>query len=106
MLQGVEETARWTLSKIEAIRDLIDETAAMVRTKLPKIYSRELVDAIFLQPYCRIADIVDAGIAKRQAASRYLKSLAKVGLLEEHEEGREKLWLHTDLIQLLRRSTD
>jgi Fic family protein len=101
MLRGVEETARWTVEKIEAIRSLIEKTADSVRAQLPKIYSRELVDTIFLQPYCRIADLVDAGIAKRQAASRYLKSLAKIGILEEHEEGREKLWLHTELLRLL-----
>ncbi|MHC4940044.1 MAG: protein adenylyltransferase Fic [Planctomycetota bacterium] len=103
MLRGVEETAHWTLAKIEAIRALIDRTIHTVRTNLPKIYSRELIDAIFLQPYCRIANLVDAGIAKRQAASRYLKALANAGVLEEHEEGRDKLWLHTELLRLLTR---
>ncbi len=101
ILRGVEETALWTLTKIEAMRALIDATITHVRTALPKIYSRELVDAIFLQPYCRIADIVDSGIAKRQAASRYLKALTKIGILEEHEDGREKVWLHVELLRLL-----
>jgi hypothetical protein len=47
-----------------------------VRTRLPKIYTRELVDVIFEQPYCRIGNLVDKGIAQRQAASRYLHDLA------------------------------
>lgn len=42
------------------------------RKQLPVIYSRELVDVIFEQPYSRIGNLVDRGIAKRQAASRYL----------------------------------
>lgn len=35
--------------------------------------TRELVDVIFEQPYCRIANLVDKGVGQRQAASRYLK---------------------------------
>ena len=52
-----------------------------VRTAAPKIYTRELVDAIFEQPYCRIANLVQAGIAKRQTASIYLGKLANLGVL-------------------------
>ena len=51
ILQGVVETARWTT----AIRALSEHTLEVVRTRLPKIYSRELVDVIFEQPYCRIS---------------------------------------------------
>jgi len=38
---------------------------------------------LFKQPYCRIANVVDAGLAKRQTASVYLKSLAEIGVLRE-----------------------
>jgi len=104
MLRGVAETSRWTLAKIAAIRELAEETLALVRTELPKIYSRELVDVVFEQPYCRIANLVEAGIVKRQAASRYLKALASLGIIEERSYGREKLYVHTKLLALLTRS--
>jgi Fic family protein len=68
---------------------------------LPKIYSRELVDVIFEQPYCRISDVVNKGIAKRQAASRYLKELTEKGVLKEITAGKEKLFIHPKLMQLL-----
>jgi len=103
VLRGIEETARWTLAKIEALHELREETAALVRSKRRKIYGRELVDTIFRRPYCRIADLVGAGVAQRQAASRYLKALADLGLLEERKEGREKFWVHTRLLALLAR---
>lgn len=70
MLRAVEETAMWTTAKIGAIRTLAAHTTEHVRRQLPKIYSRELVDIVFEQPYCRIANLVEAGIAERQAASR------------------------------------
>ena len=101
MLRAVEETANWTTSKIIAIRELSDSTAALVRDRLPKVYSRELVDVIFEQPYCRIANLVDKRIAQRQAAARYLKSLVEIGVLREQQVGKEKLFINPRLMQLL-----
>ncbi|MEX2308891.1 MAG: Fic/DOC family N-terminal domain-containing protein [Pirellulales bacterium] len=101
VLKGVEETARWTTAKIEAIRLLSTHTAEYVRTIRPKIYSRELVDLIFALPYCRIQNLMSAKIAKRQTASVYLKQLVEIGVLEERAVGREKLFIHPKLMQLL-----
>jgi Fic family protein len=101
MLEAVRETARWTLAKIEAIRKLADTTTHRVRDSLPKIYSRELIDELFTQPYCRIDNLVQAAVAKRQTASRYLKLLAEMGVLEERSVGREKVFVHSALLGLL-----
>ncbi len=101
MLEGVRETSDWTLLKIQAMKELAETTAARVRSELPKIYSRELVDVVFSQPYCRIENLVQAGVAKRQAASRYLKLLVKMGILTERKAGREKLFLNSALLDLL-----
>ncbi|MBK7686394.1 MAG: Fic family protein [Rhodocyclaceae bacterium] len=101
LLRGVEDTARWTTLKISAIRSLSALTIAHVRQAAPKVYSRELVDLIFDLPYCRIQNIVDKQIAGRQAASRYLKQLAEIGVLREVMLGREKLFIHPKLLQLL-----
>jgi Fic family protein len=101
MLEAVAETATWTTEKIAAIRALADHTAQFVRARLPKIYTRELVDLLFEQPYCRIANVERKGLAKRQTASRYLKLLVEIGVLEERQVGREKLFVHPKLMGLL-----
>ena len=101
MLEGVEETALWTTAKIAAIRELAAQTATFVRCVAPAVYSFELVNLIFERPYCRIGDLEVAGIAKRQAASRYLKQLVSIGVLEERTVGREKLFVHPKFLQLL-----
>ena len=106
MLRAVEDTAAWTTAKIGAVRNLADETAGYVRAKLPKIYSHELVNVIFEQPYCRIADLVRAGIAGRQAAARYLKALISIGVLAGQAFGKEKLFVHPKLIDLLTRDSN
>jgi len=106
MLRGVEETAAWTTAKIGAVRKLAADTLEYVRRAAPKIYSRELVDLIFEQPYCRIANLVDADIAGRQAASRYLKALVAAGVLREQAFGKEKLFVHPKLMNLLTRDSN
>jgi len=101
MLTAVAETSRWTLSKLEAIRALHQATREHVQAGLPKAYSAELVECLFVRPYCRISNLVDAGIAQRQAAARYLQQLVGIGVLEEEKRGREKLFLNTRLLELL-----
>ena len=101
MLEALEQTAQWTGNKVRAIRHLLEETCAFVRARRPKVYSRELVEMTFVQPYCRIANLTDAGIAKRQTASVYLKALADIGVLQEEKVGREKLFLHPKFLGLL-----
>jgi Fic family protein len=101
ILRAVDETARWTSERIRAIERLMRETAEYVRAEARGVYSRELVELIFVQPYCRIKNVVDAGIAQRQTAAVYLKQLCDVGVLEEVKVGREKLFINPRLMQLL-----
>lgn len=101
ILRGVEETCNWTTEKIKAIRELMEHTAGFTQTSLPKIYTWELVELLFKQPYCRIQNLVDAGIAKRQTASVYLKQLCDIGILKEVKSGRENIFVHPKYIELL-----
>jgi len=101
MLKGVHETATWTINKINAIHALMAHTTEHVRAQVPKIYSRELVELVFIQPYCRIQNIVEAGLGNRQTASVYLKALVDIGVLNEEKVGREKLFIHPKYMKLL-----
>ena len=101
MLDAVAETARWTTAKIEAIRTLEQRARDYIRTQRPKSYTRELVEVIFTQPYCRIQNMVDAGIGQRQAAARHLRALVEIGVLREQRVGKEVLFLHPAYLRLL-----
>lgn len=105
VLAGTRETADWTTGKIRAIHDLMTHTAEYARTRAAKIYSRELVELVFVQPYCRIQNIVDAALGNRQTASVYLKTFAEIGILKEMKVGREKLFIHPKFIALLTSET-
>lgn len=106
ILRGVEETAIWTSAKIAATRTLFEATSDYVRRKLPKIYSHELVSLIFELPYCRISNLTEVGIAKRQTASVYLKNLVEIGVLTEVAVSKEKLFLHPKFLKLLTTDTN
>ena len=105
MLGAIEETARWTTAKVRAMRTLLRHATMLVRDRAPKIYSRELVEIVFAQPYCRIGNLVEAGLAKRQTASTYLAKLTQIGLLTTVKSGREKLFIHRALLDLLASET-
>lgn len=102
LLKGVEQTAAWTTDKIHAIHALLLDTATYVQERAPKVYSRELIELIFVQPYCRIQNLVETGIAQRQTASAYLKTLCDVGVLQEVKAGRDKVFVHPKFVDLLR----
>jgi Fic family protein len=101
MLKAVELTAIWTMHKIRAIRTLMDQATELMRTGAPKVYSRELVELLFTKPYCRISDLEERNIAKRQSASKYLKELVAIGMLIEEKSGRDKIYLHRTYMDLL-----
>ena len=101
MLEAVRSTAQWTTAKIDAICALMESTRERLRQAAPKTYSYELVDLIFTQPYCRIGNLVEQGIAQRQTASKILKELASLGILREVTLGREKAFINVALMRLL-----
>ncbi len=101
MLTAVEETSLWTTAKIRAIGDLMDATVDYVSRASPKIYSRELVEVIFTQPYSRIGNIVEAKLGNRKTASKHLKELVAKGVLDERQEGRENIYINVRFLELL-----
>jgi Fic family protein len=101
MLGGVEETSLWTIGRIRAIRELLDATIEKCRVELPKVYSKELIELIFRQPYCKISFVVEAGIAERKTASAYLRELERIGLLQGEKRGRETVYRHPALLMVL-----
>jgi len=102
MLNAVQQTSSWTVKKVNAILKLMEATREYMQNEAPKIYSSELVDVLFNQPYCRIANLEKAKIAKRQTGALYLKQLANIGVLEERKVGRENIYINSRYIRLLK----
>ena len=58
MLAAVRETAASSTAKIQAVRNLLDRDGRPDPVGPAEIYSRELAEIIFVNPDCRIADLV------------------------------------------------
>ena len=101
ILNGVEETSKNTIELIKQIQKEMESYKEEFITKLPKIYSDELLDSLFFEVYTRINYIEDRCGVTRQTAATYLNGLVKANLLEFEKIGRESIYKNTRLIELL-----
>jgi Fic family protein len=101
MLQAIENTAIETRIRIQAIHEAMSQAKDIIKQAAPKMYSHELVEVIFSQPYTRISFLEEKGLAKRQTASSYLKRLEELGLMVSVKVWRETLYLNPKLMELL-----
>lgn len=101
MLETVKHTAALTLEKVNTIYESYLSVIDEVKTKAPDIYSHELIEVIFNQPYCKIAILEEKKIASRNTASKYLRRLESLGILESEQVGRETLYKNKILIEIL-----
>ncbi len=101
MLDSIEQTARDTTDLINQISNLMSEQKNIIRRKLPNIYSKDLLEIIFSNPYSKIDFLVDELEITRQTASKYLNNLEKINLMESVKIGREKYFINIQLWRLL-----
>ena len=102
ILKGIEETAVETIEKVKAIKELLDSTIEKVKSEAPKIYSKELVETLFENPYCKTEFIVKTLGVERKAASRYLHQLEAIGVLTCIKVGKDNLFINTGLMDILK----
>ena len=102
ILKGVEETATQALEQVNAIVELMYVTRQKIKKELPKIYTHELTEVLFENPYCKNLFLVNKGIAKRQTASQYLRALVEIGVLSPVKFGREVYYMNSALMAVLR----
>lgn len=102
ILEAVKETAKWTTDKIISIQQLIGETCTYIQSKSSQIYNKDLVELLFTQPYVRIHNLVEGLSMGRFTASKHLKILCEIGVLEEMKVGRDKIFINKKFLDLLK----
>jgi Fic family protein len=103
VLKGVEMTSRETIIKIKQIKSLLDRTTERIKRQASKIYSKELVETLFINPYCKVEFLINSIGVERKAASRYLHQLVNIGILEEYKVGKENIFINNDLLEILKK---
>ena len=106
MIKGVEETAKETIVFINEISALVLQTKQKMRTRLPKIYSQELLNNLFFHPYTKVQFVVDQVAVSRITATKYLNQLAEHGFVSKHKVGRTNYYINEALIHLITQQED
>lgn len=101
MLDAVEQTSQQTTVLVTHIRDLMQQHKEILRDKLPKIYSQDLINNLFCHPYTKIEFVASELKVSRQTASRYLEEIVALGLLSKHKISKDNFYLNDDLFELL-----
>ena len=103
ILKGIQETSKNTIDLIKMIQEEMELYRNKFREELPKVYSDELLDALFFEVYTKINYIESKCGVTRQTAASYLYQLVDKGLLDYEKVGRESIYKNTRLISLLRK---
>ncbi len=93
MLDGVEQTSLDTIELIQDISIMMNKTKNIVKDKLAKIYSKDLIEILFNHPYTKIEFLVEGLGLTRQTASKYLKELETLGILESLQIKNSKFYI-------------
>ena len=104
ILKGIEETAIETLILVKEINILMENTAEAIKERLPKVYSKELVNLIFFEFYTKIAYIEEGLKISRKTAAKYLSDLETEGFLVSDKIGRERIYLNKSLFEIVKKS--
>jgi Fic family protein len=101
MLDMIEETAKRGLERLNKITKAMDKTAEKIKTKLPKIYSKDLIEILFRLPYTKRQHLIDENIGNAKTVGNYLIALEENGFLKSVKVGKEKLYLNEQLLKIL-----
>ncbi len=101
MLEGVKQTAEESVKLIAEITQLIKQTKDELREKLPKLYSKDLLELLFKHPYTKIAFLVDELGVSRKTAGLHLRAIEETGILESVKMGRDVYFVNKRLFGLL-----
>jgi hypothetical protein len=101
MLDMIEETSIKGLEQLNKITSAMDKMAIEIRAKLPKVYSKDLVEMLFRLPYTKKQHLIQENFGNSKTVGNYLISLEANGFLKSVKVGKEKLYLNQRLLEIL-----
>ena len=101
MLDMIEDTSTNVLERLTKITATMDKTAEEIKKKLPKVYSKDLIEILFCLPYTKRQHLIDENIGNLKTVGNYLIALEENGFLKSVKVGKEKLYLNQLLLNIL-----
>lgn len=100
ILNGIEQTSKETIDLIVNIRNLMQQYKKDIRSKMPKVYSQDLLNNLFRHPYTKIDFVMRDLQVSRLTARRYLELLVSNGFLSKEKIGRSNFYINKPLFSL------
>ncbi len=103
MLKAVQVTSEDTLQTIRSLLALMERQSADIKSKLPKIYSYELLTNLFEHPYTKVDFLSAATGVHNNTARNHLNLLVDIGIVHKNVVGKEHYYINTELFELLQK---
>ena len=100
LLKGVELTAIETIEMVQNIKTLMQQTKQRLRSELPKIYSQDLLNNLFKNPYTKIEFLATDLNVTYQTARKYLEILTSQGYLIKIQKWKSSYYINEPLLNL------
>ncbi|MBQ8829608.1 MAG: hypothetical protein IJ022_05910 [Burkholderiaceae bacterium] len=103
-LTTILKASVYSLEILQAIERLFDQTANYLK-QLGMANHIAFLPVIFEYPACRTGELSSLTGVRRQVASHILNDLVHAGVLERIEDGRDRIFFHLRLLELLENET-
>jgi Fic family protein len=101
MLDAINSQAKESTDTLLGIKKLHEEAKRHIRAELPKIYSRDLIDAIFSQPLMTATRYKEIMNVAYPTAQKHLRQLEKIGFMKSAEVGKYRIYANIELMKFL-----
>lgn len=101
MLKGIAATSDFTIRFIDEIIQSMEQTTMLMKERLPKIYSKELVEYLYYEFYTKNEYLRNEFKISRSTANKYLKLLEEQGFVISEKVGKEVIYKNVALFNLM-----
>ncbi|OQY06796.1 MAG: hypothetical protein B6I28_06015 [Fusobacteriia bacterium 4572_132] len=72
-----------------------------IKNQLSKIYSKDLLEVLFIHPYTKVEFLVNILEITRQTGTKYLNKLEEIKILKKEKVGKNNYYINVALFDLL-----
>ncbi|MBC7793436.1 MAG: Fic family protein, partial [Clostridia bacterium] len=101
LLEAVSAAANAGTKSVLAIAAAMQELKHRMRIEVPKLYSHDLLNNLFTNPYTRIDFVMRDLEVSRITATKYLDELGRRGFVRKVRAGRSNYYVNDKLVTLL-----
>jgi len=101
VLDAIEVIADETITLVTTIKNLQKFAKNQIQKHAPKIYSKDLLDHLFIHTYTTATQLKNLLGISRQTATKYLNILTKFNILHKVNQGKYTYFVHKQLYLIL-----